>query len=158
MKQSLCLAFILLGLCSCGEEAQSDYATVQPVSTEQSPTPSNQASKAQTPVLFVQWHYPASMNGLKALEVRQQVEEKIDAALKANGQGKWFAGDLGAGGANMLYEVHSHEIALPVVLEVLKKEGLDGETIIAQRIYTDADNWTYKVVYPKDHKGAFNEM
>lgn len=40
----------------------------------------------------------------------------------------------------------------------LQKEGLDKETLIAQRIYTDAENWTYKVVYPKDYKGDFNDM
>ncbi|MCU7551359.1 hypothetical protein OCK74_19715 [Chitinophagaceae bacterium LB-8] len=158
MKQFLYLAFILSSLSSCGEEGQSDAATVQPVITEQPPQPSNQPSKAQTPVLFVQWHYPDSVDGLKALEIRQKVENKIDAALRTKGQGQWFAGDLGPGGANMLYEVHSHEKALPIILEVLKKEGLEKETLIAQRIYTDAENWSYKVVYPKDYQGEFNDM
>jgi hypothetical protein len=90
--------------------------------------------------------------------VRQKVETEISNALKAKGVGQWFASDLGFGGANMLFEVNKKEVALKIILGIIKKEGIDKETVIAERVYTAPGDWTHKVIFPKDYKGEFNDM
>ena len=157
MKQFLFSLSILFTLNSCSDST-TDSGNSETDLPEQAVQPTNSTADAQTPVLFVQWQYPASVNGMQALEKRQSLEDAIEAALQSKGQGKWFAGDLGTGGANMLYEVMSPEQALPIIVDVLKREGIEKETVVAQRIYNGAKDWTYKVVYPKNYKGQFNDL
>ena len=80
-----------------------------------------------TPVLFVQWQYPNAVDPIKAVDIRQRVEQRIDGALKANGQGMWFAGDLGPGGANMLFDVVNEEHAFAIIMKILTAEQLDKQ-------------------------------
>lgn len=60
---------------------------------------------------------------MEALDKRQDIEAKIEKALKLKGVGEWIAGDLGPGGANMLFEVIDVDKAVPVILETLATNG-----------------------------------
>ena len=104
--------------------------------------------------LFVQIEPSAFKDEMEALDKRQDIEQKIEIALKSKGLGDWTAGDLGPGGANMLFEVSNVDNATSVILEVLTKAGLDKKTIIGRRIYTEEEDWFYEVVYPN----TFNEV
>jgi hypothetical protein len=119
----------------------------------------NTIQKSNNPnILFVQWQYSSSSDYLRVLEKRQVVEVKIDQALKRKSFGNWIAGDLGMGGANMLFEVKDFKESLEVVLKVVKDYQLEKQTVIAQREYISQNNWTYKVIYPRNFKGKFTEM
>ena len=108
--------------------------------------------------LFVQIEPSAFKDEMEALDTRKDIEQKIEAALKAKGLGDWTAGDLGPGGANMLFEVSNVDYATSVVFEVLLKSGLDKKTIIGRRIYTEEEDWFYEVVYPSSFSGVFLTM
>ena len=108
--------------------------------------------------LFVQIEPSVFKDEMEALDKRQDIEQKIEAALKAKGLGDWTAGDLGPGGANMLFEVSNVDNATSVVLEVLSKSGLDKKTIIGRRIYTEEEDWFYEVIYPSSFSGVFLTM
>ena len=116
------------------------------------------SDQRQLPVLFVQWQYPSTTTGMQALDVRQKVELEIDNALKAKGVGQWFAGDLGPGGANMLFEMNNKEAALKIIHDTIKKHRIDKETVIAERVYTAPGDWIHKVIFPKGYKGGFKDM
>ncbi len=111
-----------------------------------------------TPTLFVQIVASAFKDEMEALNVRQHIEQKIEIALQEKGLGKWTAGDLGPGGANMLFEVSNIDNAISIILEVLSKAGLDKKTIIGRRINTEAADWFYEVVYPNNFNGVFLTM
>jgi hypothetical protein len=111
-----------------------------------------------TPTLFVQIEPSAFKDEMQALNIRQDVEQKIENSLKAKGLGEWTAGDLGPGGANMLFEVSNIDNAISVILEVLSNAGLDKKTIIGRRINTEAEDWFYEVVYPNNFNGVFLTM
>lgn len=108
--------------------------------------------------LFVQIEPSAFKDEMKALDKRQEIEQKIETVLKSKGLGDWTAGDLGPGGANMLFEVSNVDNATSVILEVLSKAGLDKKTIIGRRIYTEEEDWFYEVVYPNTFNGVFLTM
>ena len=108
--------------------------------------------------LFVQIEPSAFKDEMEALDKRQDIEQKIETALKLKGLGDWTAGDLGPGGANMLFEVSNVDSATSVILEVLSKAGLDKKTIIGRRIYTEEEDWFYEVIYPKTFNGVFLTM
>lgn len=95
---------------------------------------------------------------MQALDIRQDIEQKIEKALKAKGLGEWTAGDLGPGGANMLFDVSNIDNAISVILEVLSNAGLDKKTIIGRRINTEVEDWFYEVVYPTNFNGVFLTM
>lgn len=158
MKLSITLVAVILGFSSCVQVSSKES---QPFNVDtlhnvdKTNIPYNQR---QPPVLFVQWQYPSTTTGLQALEVRQDVETEIDNALQKGGAGQWFAGDLGPGGANMLFEVNNKEKALEIIQYILTKKGIHNETVIAERVYTAPDDWTHKVIYPKDYEGDFNDM
>lgn len=108
-----------------------------------------------TITLFVQIEPTVFKDEMQALNVRQAIEQKIGVALRANGYGKWIAGDLGPGGVNMLFEVADMENAISTILDALSKTGLDEKTIIGRRVYTDTNDWFYEVVYPFQFNGQF---
>ena len=108
-------------------------------------------------VIFVQIQ-PKNENDLHVLDLRHSVEDKIDQILSDNELGHWIAGDLGPGGANMLFEVTNWDKAIPKIMKVLNQEGILSQTLITKRLNTAEDDWNYEVIYPIDFNGAFNQM
>lgn len=110
-------------------------------------------------ILFVQWQYSSDMDIFAAMDIRHKLETKIDKALRSKGLGEWIAGDMGPGGANMLYSVHNNpKSALLLIMNILNKEGYLKETVIAIRINHSPDDWDYKVLFPKDYNKEFNPI
>ena len=108
-------------------------------------------------VLFVQLQL-SGKDTMELLELRHQTEVEIDRRLSANGMGRFIAGDLGPGGANMLFETDDWATAFQLIIERLNEAGLASNCLIAKRIYTSEDNWAYDLVYPVAYEGVFNEM
>jgi hypothetical protein len=98
-----------------------------------------------------------TFDALRFLNLRQQIEVRIDEQLKVKNLGEWFAGDMGAGG-NMLFFIDNWDSAIEAVIEVLKEENLIDHVLIAKRIMTSPDDWSYEVVYPLDYEGVFNPL
>lgn len=111
-----------------------------------------------TPTLFVQIQPSAFKDEMAAFDKRQQIEQLIDNELKSKNFGEWIAGDLGTGGANMLFEVQDIDKAKAVIQTILSKNGLDKATIIGRRVNIAADDWFYEVIYPLDYNGEFLTM
>lgn len=110
------------------------------------------------PILFVQIQPSAFKDEMVALDKRQQVEELIDRELQSKNLGKWIAGDLGPGGANMLFKVQEIDKAKAVIEAVLSEHKLKEVTIVGRRINVAADDWFYEVIYPLDYDGDFLTM
>lgn len=111
-------------------------------------------------VMFIQIVPDTAMNELDALEflnLRRDIEEKIDARLQTKNLGEWFAGDMGVG-ANMLFFVDDWNPSMEIVIEVLKEEELLDHVLITKRIMTAKDDWNYEIVYPTEYQGIFNQM
>ena len=107
--------------------------------------------------LFVQWQYPNEMDILKALDIRHNLENEIDEVLKLKNLGEWIAGDMGPGGANMEYRIKSSpNEAIKTILDILVKEGLENECVIATDIDFLSGKWTYKILYPKGYNRKFD--
>ncbi|AHM59271.1 hypothetical protein D770_05020 [Flammeovirgaceae bacterium 311] len=114
----------------------------------------------QREVMFIQLIPDSAMGNLEFLgfmNLRQEIEEKIDARLRAKDLGEWFAGDMGAGG-NMLFFIDDWDSATEITLEVLREEALLDHVLIAKRILTAKDDWNYEIVYPLTYEGIFNQM
>ncbi len=112
----------------------------------------------QTRVLFVQWQYPDSMEFMKALSTRQKTEIILDDSLGQSGHGQWIGGDLGPGGANMLFEVNDAEKAMSLISNILKGLSMEKETVIAidnGNIQRGESPSNYKVIHPKNYTGKF---
>jgi hypothetical protein len=99
----------------------------------------------------------SNIDALRFLNLRHEIEEKIDVEMESANLGDWFAGDLGAG-ANMLFYIENWDRALETVFDVLKKVNLIDHVLIAKRIMTAKDDWNYEVVYPQAFEGIFNYM
>ena len=97
------------------------------------------------------------LDALGFLNLRQKIEGQIDEKLQINNLGEWFAGDLGAG-ANMLFFIDDWDKSMGTVIEVLRKENLLDHVLIAKRIMTSAEDWSYEIVYPIEYEGVFNQM
>ncbi len=108
-------------------------------------------------IIFVQMQ-PKNENDFQVLDLRHKVEEKIHKKLKSNGIGEWVAGDLGPGGANMLFEVTEWNKSIPIIMNVLNQEGLLKNSLIMKRLNTAKDDWNYEIIYPIDYDGVFNQM
>ena len=108
--------------------------------------------------LFVQIESSAFKDEMTALKKRQEIEQKIEVALKSNNNGEWTAGDLGPGEANMLFEVQNIDNAISIILDVLSKEGYYKKTLIGRRLNTAKDDWFYEVIYPFNFSGQFLTM
>ena len=111
-------------------------------------------------VMFIQIVPDSTMDNLDALgflNLRQKIEGQIDEKLQINNLGEWFAGDLGAG-ANMLFFIDDWDKSMGTVIEVLRKENLLDHVLIAKRIMTSAEDWSYEIVYPIEYEGVFNPL
>ncbi|KAB1158822.1 hypothetical protein F7018_06870 [Tenacibaculum aiptasiae] len=108
-------------------------------------------------IIFVQMR-PKNKNDFHVLDLRHKMEEKIHEELKSNGIGKWVAGDLGPGGANMLFEVTEWEKSIPMIINILNQENLLKNSLITKRLNTAKDDWNYEIIYPIDYDGVFNQM
>jgi hypothetical protein len=111
-------------------------------------------------VMFVQIVPDTAMDNLDALgflNLRQDIEGKIDERLQSKNLGEWFAGDMGAGG-NMLFFVDDWNKSMEIVMEILKEEELLDHVLITKRIMTTNEDWSYEVVYPPEYQGVFNQM
>ena len=111
-------------------------------------------------VMFIQIVPDSTMGNIEALgflNLRQEIEERIDERLRNENLGEWFAGDMGAG-ANMLFFINDWDRATVVVIEILRNENLIDHVLIAKRIMTAKDDWNYEIVYPLDYEGTFSEM
>jgi hypothetical protein len=113
-------------------------------------------SETDTSVLFVQIQFTQNSNDeenlsefFDLLDLRSEIQEEINNALKTKSLGSSFASDMGAG-ANILFRVFDFDKALSIVLKVLKKQKLDNRTLIAKRTESG-----YDVVHPKDFQGEF---
>lgn len=112
----------------------------------------------EMPTLFVQIEGSVFKDEYEAILRRQGLEKSIETALQTNKLGQWTGGDVGPGGANMLFEVNNIDKAISTIIDVLKKSGLDKKTIIGRRINTDAEDWFYEVIYPTNFNGDFITM
>jgi hypothetical protein len=112
----------------------------------------------ETPLLFVQIEGKAFKDDMAELRMRQEIEPNLKDTLESNGFGTWVAGDFGAGGINMLFEVNNVERAIPVIHQVLLHYKLAGHAVIGRRIYTSANDWYYEVLYPIGFTGDFLTM
>src|SRR5690606_21087117 len=87
-------------------------------------------------VMFIQIVPDSTMGNIESmgfLNLRQEIEERIDERLKNENLGEWFAGDMGAG-ANMLFFISDWDKASLAVIEVLKFEKLIDNVWIAKAI------------------------
>lgn len=109
-------------------------------------------------VLFVQIEPAGFKNEIELLEKRQEIEEKLGNALESKSLGKWFSGDLGPGGGNMLFTVEDIDKSMDLILEVLRQNELDGKVRIGRRVLIDKDDWFYEVIHPTRYSGDFNTM
>jgi len=101
-------------------------------------------------VLFVQLRIK-SKDFLDVLDLRHDLEEKIDDALIEHNHSGWFAGD----NWNMLFEVNDFAEGFKIILDVLQSSNLNNEFVIARRLHTAEDDWTYEIVYPINYEGKF---
>ncbi len=108
-------------------------------------------------IIFVQMQ-PKNENDLQVLDLRHSMEEKIHVQLDNSGLGKWIAGDLGPGGANMLFEVTEWEKSIHLIMQILNQEDLLDKSLIIKRLNTAEDDWNYEIIYPIDYNGVFNQM
>lgn len=107
-------------------------------------------------VLFVQIP-PTGDNDFGLLDKRQDLESKIGEELESQSIGEWIAGDLGPGGANMLFAVQDIDRSLGIILTILKQNEVDNVRI-GKRTKIAADDWFYTVIYPSKFSGNFNTM
>ena len=108
-------------------------------------------------IIFVQMQ-PKNENDLQVLDLRHSIEEKINEELINNRLGEWIAGDLGPGGANMLFEVTEWDKSIQLILNILNQEDLLDKSLIMKRLNTAEDDWNYEIIYPIDYDGVFNQM
>lgn len=108
-------------------------------------------------IIFVQM-YPRNENDFHILDLRHKMEEMIHEKLKSHGLGEWIAGDLGPGGANMLFEVTEWKKSIRIIMNILNQEGLLKNSLILKRLNTAKDDWNYEIIYPIDYEGEFNQM
>jgi hypothetical protein len=108
--------------------------------------------------LFVQIQPAGFRDEKQLLDKRQEVEDLLSKALENKELGKWFAGDIGPGGGNMLYTVKDIDKSMQIILEVLQQNKLDKNVLIDRRVLVDQDDWFYEVIYSTKFSGDFNTM
>jgi hypothetical protein len=109
-------------------------------------------------ILFVQIQPTGFKDEMQLLSNRQEIETITSKALQDNKLGEWFAGDLGPGGGNILYQVSNIDKSIQIILNVLQKNGVEKNVIIGRRVLIDKDDWFYEVIYPTKYTGDFNTM
>ena len=95
---------------------------------------------------------------MDVMRKRQDVEDKINSIFESEKLGEWFAGDMGPGGGNILYDVYQVDDAMQAILGVLKQSKLEGSTLIGRRVLLSDQDWFYEVIYPSNYTGGFNTM
>jgi len=150
---------------SAPEAARQKFISSEQLSSQQLDSKKNEIKKTYTwtaykgdNVLFIQIQPTGFKDEMELLDKRQEIEDKINAALSDRQLGEWMAGDLGPGGGNMLYTVKNIDSALPTVLQVLQQNKLDKNVLIGRRVMVDSGDWFYEVIYPTDFSGDFNTM
>jgi hypothetical protein len=58
----------------------------------------------------------------------------------------------------MLFEVTNIDNAIPIIPDVLSKEGLHKKALIGRRLNTAKEDWFYEVIYPLNFSGQFLTM
>lgn len=109
-------------------------------------------------VLFVQIQPRGFKDEMQLMDKRQKIETITSKALQDKKLGEWFAGDLGPGGGNSLYEVSDINRSIEIILNVLEQNGLEHNVLIGRRVLKDKADWFYEVIYPTKYAGAFNTM
>ena len=109
-------------------------------------------------VLFVQIQPQGFKDGLQLLNKRQEIEDKLDNAIKDKQLGEWMAGDVGPGGGNMLYRVSDINNSLQAIYDELRVNNLEKKVVTGRRISSSKDDWFYEVIYPTKFSGTFNTM
>ena len=104
-------------------------------------------------VLFVQLRIKGK-EYFDVLDLRHELENKINKRLIEHQQGSCIAGDDG----NMLFEVKDFAEGYKIILDVLTSSELNDEFVIAKRLYLTEDNWMYEIIYPIFYIGEFNSM
>ncbi len=95
-------------------------------------------------------------NNSKVLDLRHSMEEKIHEKLNRNKIGEWIAGDSGV--ANMLFNVTEWKKSIPIIMNILNREGLLKNSLIMKRLNTAGDDWNNEIIYPIEYDGIFNQM
>lgn len=95
------------------------------------------------------------------LDRRNRLEEILDEALQASGNGECDGGDIGSGSMDLfLEEIVDPDRATATVINTLKNaQELDG-AVIALCPYPkdEEDAPEYKVVWPPDFQGEFSVL
>lgn len=87
---------------------------------------------------------------------RCRIEELLDEALKASGNGFCDGGDSGSGSMNVFLIVEDVPRAVDVTLKTLQKANLLGDVIIAESIDDDDAVVGHKVWWPENFSGEFS--
>jgi hypothetical protein len=147
------------------ENAQQLFASVQRLTKQEIDKKKAELETSYTwapfkneEILFVQIQPSGSKDEMQLLDKRQEVEDKLREALENNNLGKWIAGDLGPGGANMLFTVSDVNKSLQTVMSVLQENDLEKNVLIGRRVSLDKADWFYEVIYPVSYSGHFNTM
>ncbi len=101
--------------------------------------------------VFVQ--FPVDGFGTDAeFDLRERVEELLDAELKSFGGGMCGGGDMGSGGATVFLMVRDPAVAIPRLLEALRREGLLTDRFVV----TEDTGPEYKCWWPAGYTGGFS--
>lgn len=106
-------------------------------------------------VMFIQIPVDSG-NSMDAIQARTKLENRLDQEFLKNGCGQWISGDIGEGGANMLFQINNWEKAFQTALAVLGHQNLLEEAIIAKRLNFSETYWNYQIVYPNRFEGEFD--
>jgi hypothetical protein len=82
------------------------------------------------------------------------LQEKLDSALQARGQGCETGGDCGGNTMNIFLAVREAKEAMPTVRAVLEEAGMLSSAVIAEILHGQKP-W-YKVWWPDDYDKPFD--
>ncbi len=86
---------------------------------------------------------------------RKIISKKIEDKLTANNLGTSYGIDKGDNVINLEVEVNDRDRSLAIIIEVLKEENALQHCIIGKRIYIEADDYLFEIIYPIDFEGQF---
>ena len=86
---------------------------------------------------------------------RKEISKKIDDRLKVDNLGSSYGIDIGNNVVNMEFEINDWNDAFSIILNILQKEKVLQHCIIGKRVYIEADDYLYEIVYPIDYEGEF---
>lgn len=110
-------------------------------------------SRRKPEILIVVQFRVEGMGTVADLELRHRLEDEFANALGWTGNGDCDGGDMGLSGSINIYcYVHDVAAAVAVLLEALRKQGLEGRAVIASE---DREDGEYTVRWPADYAGEF---